>query len=253
MSRYAFDQRFRSLLLEALSYIEVSVRNQWSYHLVQSSAGGEFAHMDARLFNPRYYGGNLQELARSYDTVRGRGGPTFQTASIWDVLPTMSFGSLSKWYSSVTGRYIRQAVAGSYGVDEVVFRSVLRHLTSIRNTCAHHERMWNLTIEPGLKLPRELAGSRESALAFNRSTGKVYNSLVVVTHLMEVINPNGDWPQRLIVFIESDAYRSVPRRSMGFLEDWLDFAIWRRNLPPEGESALGVDALIAADTQSNSG
>ena len=151
----------------------------------------------------------------------------------------MSFGSLSKWYSSVTARSIRQAIASSYGVDEVVFRSALRHLTSIRNTCAHHERMWNLTIEPGLKLPRELAGSKETALAFNGSTGKVYNALVIVTHLMEVITPNGDWPQRLIVFMESDAYKSVPRRNMGFPEDWLDLPIWRRHLPPRGESELG--------------
>ena len=62
MTRYMFDQRLRSLLLEALSYIEISVRNQWSFHLVRRAASGEFAHLDAGLFNPKYYGVNLEEL-----------------------------------------------------------------------------------------------------------------------------------------------------------------------------------------------
>ena len=62
MTRYVFDQRLRSLLLEALSYIEISVRNQWSFHLVRRAATGEFAHLDAGLFNPKYYGVNLEEL-----------------------------------------------------------------------------------------------------------------------------------------------------------------------------------------------
>ncbi len=43
MTRYMFDQRLRSLLLEALSYVEISVRNQWSLHVVLSSSKGEFA------------------------------------------------------------------------------------------------------------------------------------------------------------------------------------------------------------------
>ena len=62
MTRYTFDQRLRSLLLEALSYIEISIRNQWSFHLVRRAASGEFAHLDAGLFNPKYYGVNLEDL-----------------------------------------------------------------------------------------------------------------------------------------------------------------------------------------------
>jgi abortive infection bacteriophage resistance protein len=237
MTRYMFDQRFRSLLLEALSYIEISIRNQWSYHLVRSSASGEFAHLDAGLFNPKYYGGNSRELEKSYNTIRGKSGPGFHSARIWDVVPTMSFGSLSKWYSSLNDRATRQSIASSYGVDEVVLRSVLKYLTSVRNACAHHERVWNLTIEPGLKIPRELGGSKEAVRAFNsKELGKVYNALIMIIHLMEVITPNGSWPERLIAFMESTTYQSMPRRSMGFPTDWREFAIWKRHMP-QGDAA----------------
>ena len=66
MDRYMFDQQLRSLLLEALSYIEISVRNQWSRHLVNRSGRGEFAHLDAPLFDGTFYTDNLREMKQNY-------------------------------------------------------------------------------------------------------------------------------------------------------------------------------------------
>ena len=237
MVLYMFDQRLRSLLLEALSYVEISVRNQWSRQLVQRSSRGEYAHLDSGLFDPAYYSDNVEELKRNYNQVRRKASPDFQGADIWDLVRTMSFGSLSKWYSSLADPTIGQTVSGSYGVDEVTFRSTLKYLTAIRNTCAHHERIWNLAIRPGLRIPRELSGSRESAKAFNKNAReKVYNGLVMVSHLMEVITPNGSWPERLLAFREAETYNSVPYRSMGFPDGWREFAIWQRHLPQEKDA-----------------
>lgn len=50
MYRYMFDQQLRSLLLEALSYIEVSIKAQWAHQLVNVYEHGEFAHRNASLF-----------------------------------------------------------------------------------------------------------------------------------------------------------------------------------------------------------
>ena len=156
-------------------------------------------------------------------------------SSIWDVVPTMSFGSLSKWYFTLSDRSTRQDVANVYGIDEVVLRSVLRYLMSVRNICAHHERIWNANIGPGLKIPREVGGSRELAMASNQSgPGKTHNALVIMVHLMEVITPNGRWAERLIAFMETGNYQSVPRWNMGFQVKWRDSDIWRRHLPQSG-------------------
>lgn len=236
MTRYMFDQRLRSLLLEALSYIEIPIRNQWSFHLVRRAASGEFAHLDAGLFDPKYYGANLRQLRSNYETVLGKSRPDSRMSSIWDVALTMSFSSLSKWYSSLSDRSTRQDVANVYGIDEVVLRSVLRYLTSVRNICAHHERLWNASIEPGLRMPRRAGGSRELFLASNRDApGKIYNGLVMVVHLLEGITPNGRWPERLVAFVESGHHRSVPIVNMGFPPNWRDFDIWRRHLPRSGD------------------
>ncbi len=234
MTLYTFDQRFRSLLLEALSYVEISIRNQWSRQLVQTSVKGEYAHLDDGLFNPSYYRSNLQGLERNYNRFRGQEEPDFHSASIWELAPTMSFGRLSKWYSILSDRAARHSISVNYGINEKTFHSALKHLTLIRNTCAHHKRIWNLTLNTKLRIPLEMGGSRDTARAFNKDArGKIYNALVIIIHLMEVITPNGDWPERLCAFIESTAYRSIPHRAMGFPEGWREFAIWKRHMPWE--------------------
>ena len=43
LSRYLFDQRLRSHLLEAFSFIEVSIRTQWARQLAYGSRHGEYA------------------------------------------------------------------------------------------------------------------------------------------------------------------------------------------------------------------
>lgn len=146
----------------------------------------------------------------------------------------MSFGSLSKWYASLADPAVRQAISSSYGLDEITFRSALKYLTSVRNTCAHHERVWNLSIQPGLRIPRELNGSRGVSGAFNKNAReKIYNGLVMVTYLLEIITPNGDWPERLLGFRESGTCSSVSYSSMGFPNGWREFAIWQKHLPQE--------------------
>ena len=193
MTLYMFDQRLRSLLLEALSYVEISVRNQWSHGVVQSSSKGEFAHLDASLFNLEYYADNLEELERNYNRIHRRDPIKFQSANIWYVAPTMTFGSLSKWYSSLADQKVKQSISSNYGVDGAILENILKHLTLVHNISAHHERVWNRAIETSLATPRRLLGSGDAGRAFNRNGGrKIYNTLIVIIYLLDIIIPNGD-------------------------------------------------------------
>ena len=230
LSRYLFDQRLRSHLLEAFSFIEVSIRTQWARQLAYGSRHGEYAHLDAALFR-QYHAPNLKELERNYRQIANQQVTDFQKLPIWDVIHTMSFGQLSKWYSSLGDRTIRQSISQSYGMDESILLSALRLLTRVRNICAHHERLWDLNFSTGLKIPNTLGSDPETAKAFNRQVGdKVYNAIVMTTHLMEVITPNGDWPERFLELKNADSYRIVSEDDMGFPTNWADHAIWQRHL-----------------------
>lgn len=231
MARYLFDQRLRSLLLESFSYVEVSIKTQWAYQLASTFSYGEFAHQNANLFNQRHHSDNLQELQSNYGRIRHHGAPGFANAAIWDVMPAMSFGQLSKWYFNLNDRAIRQSIARSYGMDEAILRPALYHLAIVRNICAHHERLFDVSISKELRIPKRLSGNAAAAAAFNTALpSKIYNTLVMLSHLLEIITPNGDWAQRLIDFKETDPYRSIPDADLGFPSNWRAFAIWKRHL-----------------------
>ena len=235
VTRYLFDQRLRSLLLEAFSFIEISVRTHWAYQLAHGFQHGEFAHQEKALFNQEYHSKNLKELQRTYKQSGHLGGNNFQALTIWDVLPAMSFGQLSKWYSNLIDRTIRQSISQIYEMDERTFVSTLRHLTEIRNICAHHERLWDRRISTGLRIPKRLWDSEETADAFSKTDqgqgkGKIYNALVMTVHLMEVVIPNGDWPERFLNLKEEETFKSIPYEDMGFPSEWREYAIWQRHL-----------------------
>ena len=230
LSRYLFDQRLRSHLLEAFSFIEVSVRTQWARHLAYVFGHGEYAHLNSALFN-KYHADNLNELQRSYDQITNYSGANIHAQPIGDVIHAMSFGQLSKWYSSLGDRKIKQAISQDYKMDQSILLSTLRHLTRVRNICAHHERLWDLNLTTGLKIPNNLGSDLEPPKAFNKqSQDKVYNALVMTTHLMEVITPNGDWPERFLDLMNSNPQGVVSEADMGFPANWEGHAIWQRHL-----------------------
>ena len=233
MVRYVFDQRLRSHMLEAFSFIEVSIRTQWAHQLTYEFGHGEHAHRNATLFN-KYHGDNLKELERSYQKITHQQGAAFNKLPIWDVIHAMSFGQLSKWYSSLNDRAIRQSIGHKYEMDSSILQSTLRHLTRVRNICAHHERIWDLRLSSVLKIPNILGNSSETAEGFNvQARDKIYNSIVMTTHFMEVITPNGDWAERFLELRTSDLYKLVPEGDMGFPANWQDHAIWKRHAPTD--------------------
>ena len=230
MTRYMFDQGLRALLTEALSYIEVSVKAQWAHQLVNVFGHGEFAHLNLNLFKAQYHSGNLEELRKSYRRVALRSGVTNNSPTIWDLMPAMSFGQLSKWYSSLRNRAIGEAIACNYGVDEFILQPAIQHFSKVRNICAHHDRLWDLTISSGFKIPRNMGGSADTAAAFNHAVPhKIDNTLVMTAYLMGIITPNGNWTERFLDFKAADNYRDIPDADMGFPDNWTDFALWRRH------------------------
>ena len=229
LAQYLFDQRLRSHLMEAFSFIEVSIRTQWAQQLTHGFGHGDYAHQNPALFN-KYHASNLTELQRSYQNITKNKGPSFHTQTIWDVTRAMSFGQLSKWYSNLKGRAVRQAISQTYGIEQSVLSSALNHLTAVRNISAHHDRLWNTTIATVLRIPTTLTKNKENASAFNpNALNKVYNALVMTTHLMEVIAPNGDWGKRLVTLKDNSQSR-VPEALMGFPPNWKALDLWQKHL-----------------------
>jgi abortive infection bacteriophage resistance protein len=145
---------------------------------------------------------------------------------VWAVCEVMSLGLLSRWYNNLKPMPTRRAIAATYGVDESVLASWLHHLSLVRNTCAHHSRLWNreFTITP--LLPR----NKPAGLAAQCRPGsrKLYNTLVILLHGMDVIAPRHHWRTRLKELLTRHA---VPVTAMDFPASWDQMALWQEATP----------------------
>lgn len=224
---YIFDRELRLLVLDAIERVEVSVRAQWAYQLAHRH--GPHSHLDASLaYRQHRWNRNLaslsDEVTRSDEIFirHFRDNYAERLPPVWAVCEVMSLGLLSRWYGNHKSKATRRAIARVYSLDDAVLGSWLHHLAHVRNVCAHHSRLWNreFTITPSL--PRNKPA--DLAAQFEPGSRRLYNSLVLLLHCMDVIAPAHDWRNRLTALL---GRRGVEIHAMGFPHDWDKLPVWQ--------------------------
>ena len=225
VERYEFDTQLRAMLLGAFNRIEVSLRTQWTYHLTYTLGGGAYSHQQPSLFSNGHTK-NWHDLSQEY-TRHGQANHAYPLLSCptWAIVEAMTFGLLSRWYGD-TKKQGRQLIAKHYLLDEGVLQSLLRHLTPVRNFCAHHERLWDRDLKTKMKIPKRMGTFDKPALFFNlHQTGKLYNTLVMIAYLTMSITQNRDWTQEFAALMNQ--HQNIPQNEMGFVPNWQNLAIWQ--------------------------
>ncbi|WP_130473038.1 Abi family protein [Candidatus Magnetaquicoccus inordinatus] len=229
LNLYEFDRKLRLLVLDAIERVEVSLRTQWAYYL--SREHGSHAYMHPSLFvNSEVFQENLNHLRKSVGESHAAFVKHYRDKytdpdlpPIWDVCELLTFGALSKWYANLRPMPIRRAIAFPYHLDDDVLQSFLRHLNFIRNDCAHHHRLWNRSFTFTMKIPQ----TKPKKLVDNfcrEGSRKIYNALVMLAWMMDLIQPHNDWKERLLEMIEQHA---IEPSSMGFPADYRQRLIWQ--------------------------
>ncbi len=225
---YIFDRELRLLVLDAIERIEVAVRTQLSFQL--GHRYGTHPHLNRDLFKQTWdHAKNLRQLQKD----AGDSKEAFvqhllskyeeSLPPIWASVEIMTLGQLSKWYANLKSGADRNLVAHAYDCDEINLVSFLHHLTTVRNLCAHHSRLWNREFIFTFKLPRQRPQTLLSS--FNpQASRRIYNTLVMLIYLMNRIAPGHHWRQRLTGML---ARHHVGPARMGFPDDWKTREIWR--------------------------
>jgi abortive infection bacteriophage resistance protein len=234
LALYNFDRELRLLILDAIERIEVSVRAHWSYQL--GHLHGPHAHLNSALFNDRYWKKNLDQLT---EEVRRSSKERFikhyqnnykeVLPPVWVVSEVMSFGLLSRWYKSLITS-TRNLVSKVYDLDYEIFVSWLYHLSSVRNLCAHHSRIWNRNFEVSPTLVKN--ETRPISSQFVCNSKKIYNTLIILLYFMDRISPGHSWREKLISVIKNDTspITSIDCISaMDFPENWTQSPLWQVN------------------------
>lgn len=256
LSLYIFDRQLRLLVMEAIERIETAIRTHWAHALAMRH--GPHAHMDANLFkSPWQHASDIARMASdlqdSSETFiahyrRQYGDPYLPP--IWAVVETLTLGALSRWFKATKDTEAKHEVAKSLSMPTIeVLEQVLHALTPVRNVCAHHGRLWNrrFTLQlPRIKRLREqmvieritatkkqttpcgqcgVPVEQEQATVQEQPSRQLYNYLLVMTHLMQRINPGSSWQARLSQHIQSAS--ADQQQAMGFPAGWEQMAVWQ--------------------------
>lgn len=227
---YRFDRELRLLVMDAVERVEVSVRTQWAYHLAHQY--GPHAHLDSGLFDDqnrylRTIGSLASEIGRSREVFIQHLVATYDetTPPLWAIVEVISFGQLSQFYANLKLRQDRKRIADVYDLDERVLGSFLHQINTVRNTCAHHSRLWNRSFTMQLIIPDK----RPVALKqnFNHAPAaakKIYNPLVMLAYLQDRICPDHHFKMKLRSLF---GHHHINEQAMGFPTDWKSRPIWQ--------------------------
>lgn len=228
---YDFDRKLRLLVMDAIERIEVAVRTCWANGMALKY--GPHAYLDSLQFkNPWQH---IQDIARLSKIVENsqeacivhyrRTYPEPLQPPIWSSVEVMSFGHLSRWLQNTKDNEVKKEVAKSLGLPTVeLLEKILHVFTPMRNTCAHHGRLWNRQF--AMKLP-EFRRLRERLVPNNapdKQANKMFNYLVIIEYLKATINPRGTWKTQLVEHL-----KTVPMSdllAMGFPVDWKEREPW---------------------------
>lgn len=231
-SRYTFDRRLRLIVMDAIERVEVSVRTQLIYALAHDSGAFGYAVSSALPnLDAQEYGRWIEEIRKEAGHSREefvghffeKYGDCNACLPLWMVGEIMSFGCMLTMYRGAAD-HIKRAVASYYAIPDEVLTSWLKTINVIRNICAHHGRLWNRELGVKPVIPR-----KNKYPQWHEPVGipqnRIFGVLTVLRYLLTVMAPQSKWRDRLFALL--DEYPQIPRRSMGFPDNWEISPLWK--------------------------
>jgi abortive infection bacteriophage resistance protein len=226
---YVFDGQLRLLIFNAIEKIEVSFRTQiiHQYSLVH----GSHWHLKPELYNNSIYFAeqiaSLQkEIDRSNETFIKHYNKKYTKPSSppsWMSLEVSSMGLLSKLFKNLKKDAIKTGVAHYYGLKDVdLFSNWMFCLSILRNTCAHHGRVWNRRL-PEIAIPRKtLFPYVENKIFY---TNKTYAILCNMVYILNCISPEHSFKANLVQLMNNCPL--AQEKEMGFPKNWNQEKFWQ--------------------------
>lgn len=266
---YDFDRRLRLLTIDALERVEIASRAVISNHMgpthgshwyinplmfhqafdhqrllttlsiKQSAAIRDFQRECERIDRSRADAQRKSLLkrqkakesyARHYPTTYAH--PALMPG--WAMLEELTLGDLSHLYKGLAKDMDKKAIARRLGLAAPLMQSWLHTLTTIRNICAHHSRMWNRELGIRPELPKKAIFPWPTHLVQPGPHARIFSVLCILNHLMHQVSPHTRWGERLYHLLRE--FPDVSLQAMGFPRDWYQDPFWHMS---RGEAPCG--------------
>lgn len=240
---YEADRKLRTLVHDGMERIEIALRSQLVNHLVLKDANDSLAHLNPSHFRPTF---DHQALIGNIDSRIARAQNHNEAVKhyvqnygsrfpMWVVAEVLDFSDTSKLFASLRGADQR-TIAENLGLTidlsllsrnqaDKVRRSHplaawLHQMTVIRNTCAHHARLWNRSFSP-CATPALRTNPSLTLLPHHQSE-RVFGALVVMAQILRTVSPGTTWPNKVTELLNREFLTNalVSQESLGIPSSW---------------------------------
>ena len=245
LALYNFDRSLKNLIWSGLERVEVAFRSRIGHLLGKS---GPLAHTDPGHFRSTFNHAAWWNTAkRRISRARGRDATVDHhdqnyagDIPLWVLTDLLDFSDVSKLYAGMTSPDQR-VIADWFGVSMTADASKssrtkwnrhpplanwLENLTTVRNICAHHGRLWNRQLVP-LGVPQrvhhlsafaDIVPTLDASRPDLWQSERVFGTICVISQLLDYIEPGNTWRSDIASLVAtsfpSSNYRDVTE--MGF-------------------------------------
>lgn len=257
---YDFDRRLRLLVIDALERIEVAARAAISNHM--GPLHGAHWYLQRQLFQGSYRHQDLLDSIRSkqdkarldhqrecqrIDTSKATASRKQQLKSLrskesyarhyaltynapdlmpaWAAMEEITLGDLSHLFKGLARDVDKKAIAKRLNLPGPLLQSWLHTLTTIRNICAHHARLWNRELGIRPELPKTVNFLWPQHLQQPGQHARMFTVLCILNLLMRQVSPHTSWDKRLHELLGE--FAEINLTAMGFPPDWQLDPFWR--------------------------
>lgn len=227
ISLYEFDREFRQLVFDQIERIEVAVRSTITNIVCAETDDVFWMTNPSRFARADKFCKTLALIDKEIQTSREDFIVHFKQSyddpypPSWMIAEIIPLGTLTRLYENIASNQIRKKVARYFGLTVPVFVSWMTIVTLTRNSCCHHARLWNRSLSlRALTMTRPLRPWVDN----NVQQGRVFFTLCILKHFVDIIRPNNTFKQRLVALLSK--YPMVDTSAMGFVRDWQSQLLW---------------------------
>ena len=227
ISLYEFDREFRQLVFDQIERIEVAVRSTITNIVCAETDDVFWMTTPSRFAHADKFNKTLTLIDKEIQTSREDFIVHFKQSyddpypPSWMIAEIIPLGTLTRLYENMASNQIRKKVARYFGLTVPVFVSWMTIVTLTRNSCCHHARLWNRSLSlRALTMTRPLRPWVDN----NVQQGRVFFTLCILKHFVDIIRPNNTFKQRLIALLSK--YPMIDMSAMGFVRDWQSQPLW---------------------------
>ncbi|KQB84621.1 Abi-like protein [Corynebacterium oculi] len=240
ISLYEADRKLRTLVHDGMERIEVALRTKLCN---QICANDSLAYTDPSIFRPTFNHQSWTQAAnkrikrslRHNEAIKHYKNDYAGDYPFWVMAEVLDFSDISRLYEGLkTGD--QREIAENLGItidlhllskeqrNNVTAGSPMarwfEHFTIIRNTCAHHGRLWNKSFVP---TPTNALRTISSINTLPQGQSeKIYGALILMSYLLQGISPGTTWPNKVSSLIKESFFTNpiVTPQALGAPSDW---------------------------------